>query len=169
MSDLKPVKGIDVVYLYRILKDATKEAAWKIAFSTENSTKESKDADTVATKDGTIRKPGTLETEITASTYLPTGDESIKKLRKAMIDDELIEIWEINKAEKNAGGEYAAIYYQGYCTNIEKSSGSEDYAGISLSLAINGVGQDGYTSLTEEQAEVVQYAFKDTAKQPEGA
>ena len=169
MSDLKPVSGIDVIYLYRILKDAAKEAAWKLAFTTDNGTTESKSADTVTTKDGTIRKPGNLETDISATTYLPKGDESIKKLRQAMINDEVIEIWEINKADENDAGKYAAVYYQGYCTNIEKSSGSEDYVGVSLSFAINGIGQDGYTELTEEQAEVVQYAFKDAAKQPGGA
>ncbi|NTR72527.1 phage major tail protein, TP901-1 family, partial [Enterococcus faecium] len=39
-----------------------------------------------------------------------------------------------------------------------------DNVELSLSFAVNGVGQDGYATLTEDQAAVVQYTFKDTVK-----
>ena len=36
---------------------------------------------------------------------------------------------------------------------------------LSLAFAINGVGQDGFATLTADQEEVLQYVFEDTKKQ----
>ena len=53
--------------MYRMLADAKKEAATHLAFTTENSTSMSRDADTTETKDGPIRTPGSVEIEITTT------------------------------------------------------------------------------------------------------
>ena len=58
------VRGKKIVYLYRLKKDAAKNAATALAFTTENGRTTSKDADTTETKDGTIRTPGAAEVEI---------------------------------------------------------------------------------------------------------
>ena len=65
--------------------------------------------------------------------------------------------------EDNAD-KYKATYYQGYISEFTPSATAEDSVELSLSFAINGIGQDGYATLTENQAEVVQYTFKDTVK-----
>ena len=45
------VRGKKIVYLYRLKKDAAKNAATALAFTTENGRTTSKDADTTETKD----------------------------------------------------------------------------------------------------------------------
>ena len=49
------VSGKKIVYMYRMLADAKKEAATHLAFTTENSISISRDADTTETKDGPIQ------------------------------------------------------------------------------------------------------------------
>ena len=93
------IRGKKIVYLYRLKKDAAKNAATALAFTTENGRTTSKDADTTETKDGTIRTPGAAEVEITATSILAKGDTLIDSLEDAMINDELVEIWEANLDE----------------------------------------------------------------------
>ena len=81
------VRGKKIVYLYRLKKDAAKNAATALAFTTENGRTTSKDADTTETKDGTIRTPGAAEVEITATSILAKGDTLIDSLEDAMIND----------------------------------------------------------------------------------
>ena len=118
------VSGKKIVYLYRLLKDAATSDGTTLAFTTENGRTKSKDADSTATKDGSIRTPGTAEVEITATSILAKGDEMVEKLENAMDDDELIEIWEANLAEPAESGEnkFKGMYFQGYLTEFEKTS-----------------------------------------------
>ena len=90
------VSGKKIVYLYRIAEKAKEEAAKNLAFTTENGRTKSKDAESTATKDGSIRTPGAAETEITATAVLSKGDKLIAELEDAMDSDKLIEIWEAN-------------------------------------------------------------------------
>lgn len=163
----KPISGKRIVYLYRLLKEAATEDATAIAFTTENSRSKSKDADSTATKDGAVRTPGTPETELSAASLLTQGDAMIGKLEKALDNDELIEIWEVNLDEKGTGDnaeKFKATYYQGYLTELELSSNSEDYAEVSMTYGINGNGAEGYATVSEEQQEIAQYVFADTQK-----
>ena len=88
------VQGKKLVYLYRIKKDAATDDGIILAFTTENGRSKSKDADSTATKDGSIRTPGTAEVEITATSILSKGDKMVDMLEDAIDSDDLIEIWE---------------------------------------------------------------------------
>lgn len=161
-------KGIDIILLFRLLKDSTKEAAWKLAFQTEHENTKSKDSDSTPTKDGPIRTPGALEIDFSATSILSINDSYVEKLETALDDDEIIEIWEINKAEKGTGEDadkYKATYYQGYVTSFGKNPSAENSVELSLEFGINGKGAKGFATLNEEQEEVVQYVFKDTTKE----
>ena len=160
------VKGNKLVYLFRILSEAATEAGVTLAFTTENTNTISKDADTTATKDGSIRTPGEAEIEISATAILAKGDTMYAKLKEAMLNDELIEIWEANLEEPAEGGanKFKGTYYQGYLTEFEKSSSAEDFVECSCTFAINGTGADGDVTVTAEQQEVANYVFTDTTK-----
>ena len=163
------VSGKRIVYLYRIAKDAATKAAWQIAFATENGRTKSKDADATATKDGSIRTPGTAETEITATSILSKGDTNIDALEDAMDSDELIEIWEANLDEPASAGQnkFKGMYFQGYITEFEKTTNAEDNAEISLTFGINGSGARGEVTVTAEQQDQAAYVFTDTTMQTE--
>lgn len=160
------VSGKKIVYLYRLLKDEATSNGTTLAFTTENSRTKSKDADSTATKDGSIRTPGTAEVEITATSILAKGDEMVDKLETAMDEDALIEIWEANLEEPAESGDnkFKGMYFQGYLTEFEKTSSAEDYVECSLTFGINGTGKKGDVTVTVEQQEIAEYVFKDTQK-----
>ena len=162
------IKGKRIIYLYRILKDAATDDATAVAFTTENSKSKSRDSDTVTTKDGTIRVPGEVETEIsTTALFASENDAMIDKLEKALDDGDKVEIWEVNMDKPGTSdnaSKFAAKYFQGYVTSFELSSNSEDHAEASLDFGIEGKGVDGYATVTDEQQELAAYVFKDTSK-----
>lgn len=162
----EPVQGKKIIYLFRPLKDAVTKDGTVLAFTTENGITYSKDSDSTVTKDGTIRTAGSLEIELTASSLLAKGDTAYGRLKKAMIDNEIIEIWEANLDEPADGGnnKFKGSYFQGYLTEFEKTSNAEDYVEVSTTFAINGNGADGDVTVTTAQQEVAAYVFTDTQK-----
>lgn len=160
------VQGKQIIYLYRVLNEEATENGTLIAFVTENSRSASKDSESTVTKDGAIRTPGAAEVEITSTSILAKGDTIIARLEKAMNDDEIIEIWEVNLAEPAGEGtdKFKGRYYQGYLTEFEQTSSSEEAVECSLTFGINGIGVDGDVTVTTAQQEIANYTFKDTNK-----
>lgn len=160
------VAGKKIVYLYRVLEDASTENAQVMAFVTENELSISKDADTTITKDGTVRTPSAAEIEITATSLFAKGDTLYDKMRAAMIADKKMEIWEANLAEpvESGSNKFKGTYYQGYLTEFTKTSSSEDHVEVSTTFGIEGTGADGDVTVTAEQQEIAAYAFADTQK-----
>lgn len=156
------VQGKQMILLLRVLGDKT--AAQILALETEHSFSLSKDAASTATKDGTIRTPGQAEAEISASSVLSVGDTTLTKMKAAMKEDKLIEIWRVNLAEKASTGtnKYKGTYYQGYLTACEESAPADGQVDVSYTFAINGTGEDGEITVTAQQVEEALYAFKDT-------
>lgn len=159
------IAGKKIIYLYRLHDEAATEDGAKIAYVTENDRTKSKDADSTATKDGSMRTPGAMEQEITATTLLAKGDTMIEKLEGALDNDDLLDIWEVNLDEAGTGNnKYKGRYFQGYLTEIERTSNAEDMVEISLTFGINGAGATGEVTVTEEQQEEADYSFTDTPK-----
>lgn len=160
------VQGKKLVYLYRIMEESSTKDGMILAFTTENGRSKSKDADSTATKDGSIRTPGTTEVEISATSILAKGDDMVDKLEDAMDSDKLIEIWEANMAEPAETGDnkFKGMYFQGYLTSFEKNSSAEDYVECSLTFGINSTGKRGDVTVSVEQQEIADYVFTDTQK-----
>lgn len=160
---MSAVQGKRIVYLFRKLSDAAKNAATVMAFVTDNTRSLSKDTETTATKDGEINTPGTLEHTIDCTAILATDDTMAQDMEDAVADGELLEIWEVNLDDPASSGKYNGKYMQGYATEWELASNAEDHAEYSTSFAINGAGVRGEVTVSEEQAEAAAYAFKDTS------
>lgn len=160
------VQGKQIVYLYRILSKAASADGATLAFTTENERSKSKDGDSTVTKDGSIRTPGAVEQEITATSILVKGDTMVRDLEDALDNDELIEIWEANLEEPAGEGEnkFAGMYFQGYLTEVSLSSSAEDFVEVSLTFAVNGAGVRGDVTVSAEQQAAAAYVFTDTKK-----
>ena len=158
------VAGKKLVYLYRIKSKAASANGVALAFTTENERTKSKDSDSVVTKDGAIRVPGATEVEITATSLLAKGDTFIDALEDAMDNDEIIEIWEANLDESAGENKFKGMYFQGYLTEISRTSNAEDHVEVSLTFAINGNGKRGDVTVSAEQQEIAAYVFADTNK-----
>lgn len=166
-ATLEAVQGKQIVYLFRPLSEEKTAAASLMAFATEGERTKSKDADSTATKSGSIRTPGVAETEISCTAIVYKGDKLAKRLEKAMNEDELVECWEVNLAEEGTvgnAGKFAATYFQGYITEFSLTSSAEDMAEYSITYGVNGNGAEGYASVTSEQQEMATYAFKDVTQ-----
>lgn len=137
------VLGIDQILLYRILSEAGTLAASKLAFQTEHEVTESKDMDSVATKDGNIGVPGQLETEISCTSILAVGDTMVKKLRDAMRENELVEVWDIDKTAAVGVVEVNTLTV----TTAATSAGE-------VTITLNGVAQDVTVLSTDTAAEI---------------
>ena len=162
MAELTAKQGKDIILLYRLLSKATKEAAWKLAFQTEHSNEKTRYYNTTATKDGIIGSLAAIEYSLSATSIAANGDPHLDEMDKAFDDAEIIEVWEIDKAEKGSDGKYKAKYLRAYLTSFSYEPNSEDALELSLEFGVFGKPQKGQATLTEEQANVVQYVFKDT-------
>ncbi|MCT1185764.1 phage major tail protein, TP901-1 family [Lactococcus lactis] len=162
MAELIAKQGKDIILLYRLLSKATKEAAWKLAFQTEHSNEKTRDYNTTATKDGTIGSLAAIEYSLSATSIAANGDPHLGEMDDAMDNGDIIEVWEIDKAEKGSDGKYKAKYLRAYLTSFSYEPNSEDALELSMEFGVFGKPQKGNATLTEEQANVVQYVFKDT-------
>lgn len=169
---LEAKQGKDVILLYRLLKKATEEEAWKLAFQTDHTNGKTKSFDTTPTKDGPVGSPGEVEYDLSATSIVANGDTHIDEMDQAFDDSDVVEIWEIDKSEKGPeGGENAdkfkAKYVRAYVTGFNPSANVEDNVELELEFGVFGRAQKGFATLTEKQAEIVQYVFKDTVKATE--
>jgi len=162
MAELTAKQGKDIILLYRLLSKATKEAAWKLAFQTEHSNEKTRYYNTTATKDGIIGSLAAIEYSLSATSIAANGDPHLGEMDDAMDNGDIIEVWEIDKAEKGSDGKYKAKYLRAYLTSFSYEPNSEDALELSLEFGVFGKPQKGQATLTEEQANVVQYVFKDT-------
>ena len=159
------VAGKRIIYKYRVKEDAAKEDAWALAFTEENENDISVDADSTATKDGSVRTPSTPAIEISSTSLMAKGDKKIDKIKDAMLKNKLIEIWEINLEDAaTTSGKYNGTYYQGYCTEVDITSNAEDIAEVELTFGVNGIGASGECTVTDAEIEEASYVFADTTK-----
>lgn len=169
MADLTAKQGKDIILLYRLLKKSTEEAAWKLAFQTDHSNEKTRDYNTTATKDGPVGALAEIEYSLSATSIAANGDPHLDEMDDAMDNGEIIEVWEIDKAEKGTDDankdKYKAKYLRAYLTSFSYEPNSEDALELSLEFGVFGRPQKGYATLTDEQADVVQYVFKDTVKE----
>lgn len=166
-ADGDPVQGSKIIFALRLLSKQAEENAKVLAWQKEGSRSISKDADTVKTKSGTVRVPGAAEVEYSLASLIPKGDATIQEYQDAMMNDEKFEIWKINMDEPGSGensGKFKAEYAQGFITNIEESSNSEDFAELSIDFGGEQKPQHGFATLTAEQQEMAQYVFEDVLK-----
>lgn len=159
------VQGKRIVYLYRILKNAAKNAATQIAFVTENSRSVSTDTETTVTKDGTVNTPAEPEIEITSTSKFAKDDTIIGELEDAQLNSDTVEIWEVNLDQPVGEGsdKFKGKYYQGLLSEFEQTASAEEAVEVALTFKINGKGAKGDVTVTAEQQEMAAYVFADTA------
>ncbi|SQG97226.1 phage major tail protein [Streptococcus pyogenes] len=169
-KQLEAKQGIHSILLFRLLKEAEKQEATKLAFQTEHEVGKSRDVDGQKTKDGIIQSVGALEYDFKATSILAKGDVLAAKLEKAMEDGDLVEIWDIDSEEAIKNGssklasvwginngtngennKYLATYYQGYISSFSAKKNAEENIVIEMEFAINGVGKKGLATLTNDQ------------------
>jgi|SRR5690625_1690439 len=164
------LEGKNKILLFRRLADQDTDAA-KLAFQTTHTFSYSRELESVITKDGSIVSPGDLESEVSIEALQSKDDPLATMLKEAVITGEKLELWEVTVDEdvQNEEGKYPAVYVQGYIGEWEEEAGAEDNATMSGTFTVEMEPQFGYATLTEDQQDAVQYAFRDTIAEPTGA
>lgn len=160
---VEAVKGQDVILMFRPLTLAGTEAAKKLAFQTEHEVSSSRDVESTPTKDGNIQSLGSIEQEISATSLLTKGSAELEAMEDAYENGDVIEVWEADLSQEGTEADtFKGKYYQSYMTEFTKTANSEDNVEISMSFAVNGLGQRGDVTVPTAIQDAVQYEFKDT-------
>ena len=161
---MSAVTGKNLIYLYRLESEKATEDGTRIAFTTEDELSISADADATATKDGSVRGASVAELEKTCTSLMDADDEMLPKLKGAILNGSLIELWEVNldKPVPNQTNKYAGTYYQAYLSEFTTSSPADGNVEVSMTFGINGKGADGSVTVTASQHDDEQYTFGDT-------
>ena len=162
------LEGKKKILLFRRLADQHTDAA-KLAFQPNLTFTYSRALESIITKDGTVVRPGALESEVSIEALQSKKDPLVTMLKTATIKGEKLELWEVTVDEevKNEEGKYPAVYCQGYLGEWEEEASAEEDATFSGTFTVEMEPQFGYATLTTEQEEAVQYAFRDTTADSE--
>ena len=164
--EMKAMHGKNKVLFFRELARATIEPAKKLVFQTEHVFSYSNETDSIKTKDGDIISSSGVSTEVAITAIQAVGDPVIEFLRNAVINTTKLEMWEVNVDDAaKVGGEYPAIYCQGYLNEWEDPANAEDFVETSTTFSVEQVPQWGFVTLTGAQAQAVQYAFRNLLAQ----
>lgn len=157
-------QGKNVFLMFRRIADEHKEDAKRLVFQTSHTFDMSRSNDAVATKDGTLFRVGALESSFSIEAIQSTNDPTYAMLRNAVKNGEKLEIWEVTFEEdmKNEEGKYPAVYAQGYLESWSTPNDVEGESTISTTFNVELEPQDGFATVTDEIAEMAQYAFRDT-------
>lgn len=159
----RPIFGKDKVLKFRLLKDEGGQEASHLALQIEHTISYDINANSKQTKDGQINFPGGLTTTITISA-ISTRDEVNKMLRDSVLNQEVLEVWEIDLGAEPVGNKYPAKYGRGILSNWEDPANVEDAAQFTTTFNVDGTLQDGLVTVTEAEKEQIQYVFRDTKK-----
>ncbi|MCT4409973.1 phage major tail protein, TP901-1 family, partial [Lactococcus cremoris] len=95
-----------------------------------------------ATKDGPVGALAEVEYSLSATSIAANGDTHLDEMDKAFDDAAIIEVWEIDKAEKATlgldSGKYKAKYLRAYLTSFSYEPNSEDALELSLEFGVFG-------------------------------
>lgn len=137
------------------------QAALNVLYQTEYEVEMSKDSDSEATKSGPIVMPGEIEYDFSLTCYMAVNDPAVVMLEQAFLKNKEIEIWEIDLQHKH-DNKYAANYYHAFVTSFSKTASADEIVELELEFGVNGVHQDGWATVTDDQEQASQYEFKDT-------
>ena len=164
-TELKPVHGKHKFLLFRLLEDATKKAAAKLALQTEHEWSYERDIEMTKTKDGSMPTSGALEVTLDI-TAIASYDEVNEMLFKAVTEDKTLEVWEIDTNKPTAGGKFSAVYARGKLSSWTLPNNLDSFVEVSTSFSVEGVPVTGEATLTAEQKLLIAsaYDFMDTTQ-----
>lgn len=157
-----PKHGKQKILRFRLLEDEATKSAAKLALQTEHNWNYNRSRDTTQTKDGAISSGGGLE--VTLDIDAVVSDDPVNNmLKRSVIEDKKLEVWDIDISATNEDGSYNATYAQGSLESWEVPSEVESFETLSTTMVIDMVPQEGKVTITPEEELEVQYVFRDTA------
>ena len=144
------VEAVDKIVLFRI--EGEEGNAWKVAYQTDITTDESRDYDSEATKDGTVKSAGAYEGSHSFTSFLAKKDEYIKKI-KALVRDsnpKRLEVWVIDRSDLDGAETLPGEYSTDVVTSVSDTAGADGKVEISVESEVEGTIIDGDVTVTPE-------------------
>lgn len=163
---MRAVEGNDKVIFVRKLKDKNEgKDGIMIPYQTEHEISRSKDSEITQTKSGPVTTVSGGEDEVTLTSLVEQPDSTTiiplwEEMEEWYDNNEEVELWEANRNWKDEKGNYKAKYHRGFFTEFSMTAPADGKAELSLTYGINGIGQKGFSELTEGQIEAIQYVFE---------
>lgn len=149
-------QGIDKVIYAR--KHGSTDAPKRLPFQTTHNLDMSRDNDSTATKDGAVPSIAPLEAELEVEA-LSSNHDLYKVFKSSLDNNERLDIWEVNFADKNEGGLYAATYLEAVVNEISVDNDADDLSSSDITFSVYPTPVDGYTAVSEQEQSEVSYAF----------
>lgn len=159
--------GDDVVGYVRKLSNAKTESAQLIPGQTSFEIDFKRDADTEDTKDGGFQTSSSLETDVEID-FINNTSKIADQLIDSIMNNEVMEIWGVNRKRKNKDGKYYAWYMRGVVSEDDNSNDAGDKSERDVSFAIQGVPQRGWLTLSADQQAELDYIFRGLDQVTEG-
>lgn len=156
------IMGIDNIGFFRLLSEDHTMAAQLIPHQTSFDFDMSRDADSTATKDGSIAVPAGLETELT-NEFIDAISYTSDAIATAILNGEQVEIWMVNRRRKNTQGKYFGWYIRGYVTEDSGSNDADDASTREITFNATGAPKRGWVTLTKEMEEEIDFGFRGLA------
>lgn len=144
------VEAVDKIVLFRI--EGEEGNAWKVAYQTEITTEESREYDSEATKDGTVKSAGAYEGTHSFTAFLSKKDEYIKKI-KALVRDaspKKLEVWVIDRSDLDGALNLPGEYSTDVVTSVSESAGADGKVEVSVDSEVEGTIIAGDVTVTPE-------------------
>lgn len=152
--------GKKQIMLVRKLGDT--DVAKKPLFQTDLEVGKESDTDVTQTKDTPIIVAKGIEYDFSGTCIAAVGDATLEMLDKAVEESYVVEVWICDLQNKNEQGKYYSTYYQTLVTSYTESKGAEDLVEAEVEFGVNGIGQRGWATVSDEQMQIAQYVFTDT-------
>lgn len=161
------IMGIDNIGFFRLLAEDHKMAAQLIPHQTSFDFDMTRDADSTATKDGSIAVPAGLKTELT-NKFIDAISYVSDAIATAILNGEQVEIWMVNRRRKNTAGKYFGWYIRGYVTEDSGSNDADDSSTREITFNATGAPKRGWMTLTKEMEEEIDFGFRGLAAITDG-
>lgn len=158
-NEVLKFEGKSVLTYFRLLKNADKEAATLLPGQTSAEFDPQRDSDSTSTKDGSFQTSSSLETDLEVD-FVNNTSVIADQFYDSLLNNEVMEIWLVNTARKNADGKFFAWYMRGVVSEDDNSNDSDDISERDVSFSINGTPQRGWLKLTQEQVEEIDFIFR---------
>lgn len=159
MAKTQILQGMDTVAYFRLLENAATEKGQLIPYQTSLSFDPQRDSDTTKTKDGGVPTSSSLETEVEVE-FVNNISKVADQIYDALLDNEDVEVWIMQRKRKNSEGKYFAWYMQGTVSEDSNDNDADDNSTRDVTFTVNGTPKRGWMTLPSEAQAELDYVFR---------
>nr|DAM05957.1 MAG TPA: major tail protein [Caudoviricetes sp.] len=156
---LSTLKGVNAVAFARKLSDAAKKPADLIPWQTSLSFDPSRDSDSTVTKDGNVNTQASVTTDLEIE-FINNTSAIADAFYDSLLDGDKMEFWIVHKDRKSADGKYFSWYVQADVSEDSNDNDADDNSTREVTFSVDGTPKRGWTALTSQQANDVDYVFR---------